>query len=150
MSQEAWAHIPGKRRLVAEAVRVVKPGGVIAFTDIVRLGALPAETAQRLRDGMTFMEIESTEGYAKLLAENACTVEKCTGLGSEWTRILQQRHAMYRSLKESTIAKFGKGGFERYDAAYGFFVSLYESKALGGVRYVARKSTVPGKPTGRQ
>lgn len=146
MSQEAWVHIPDKHRLVAQAVRVLKPGGIIAFTDIVRLSALPAETAQRLLDGMTFMEIESAAGYATLLADNACTVEKCTDLGGEWTRILQQRHAMYRSLKESTLAKFGQEGFERYDAAYGFFVSLYARGVLGGVRYVARKSSAPGRP----
>ncbi|NBS56942.1 MAG: class I SAM-dependent methyltransferase [Betaproteobacteria bacterium] len=140
ISQEAWAHIPDKPRLVAEAVRVLKPAGVIAFTDIVRLGPLSADTAQKLRDGMTFTEIESPEGYRELLAENACTVEKRTDLGGEWTRILQQRLAMYRSLKDSTVAKFGVEGYERYDAAYSFFVSLYEGGMLGGVRYVARKT----------
>ncbi len=46
---------------------------------------------------------------------------------------------MYRSLKASTIANFGAEGYKRYDTAYGFFVSLYEQKILGGVRYVARK-----------
>ena len=132
--------------MIAQAVRVLKPGGVIAFTDIVRLGPLSADTAQRLRDGMTFTEIESPAGYAKLLAGNACTVEKCTDLSGEWTRILQQRLAMYRSLKDSTIAKFGVAGFERYDAAYSFFVSLYESNALGGVRYVARKQAEAQSP----
>lgn len=139
ISQEAWAHVPDKARLIAEAVRVLKPGGVIAFTDIVRLEALAAETAQRLREEMTFMEIESPAGYAALLERNGCRMEKCSELGAEWTGILQQRLAMYRSLKESTIAKFGLEGFERYDAAYAFFVSLYASRTLGGVRCVARK-----------
>lgn len=139
ISQEAWVHIPDKQRLVAESVRVLKPGGVIAFTDIVHLGAIDEEARQTLADGMTFREIESLEGYGTLLAENGCMVEKCTNLSNEWILILQERLAMYRRLKESTIAKFGREGYERYDAAYSFFVSLYERKVLGGVRYVARK-----------
>lgn len=139
ISQESWAHIPNKRRLVAESVRVLKSGGVIAFTDIVRVGAMTADAEQRLRDGMAFAEIESPEGYGKLLAENSCVVEKCADLSSEWTQILQQRLAMYRGLKDSTVAKFGVEGYERYDSAYSFFVSLYVDKVLGGVRYVARK-----------
>lgn len=140
ISQEAWAHIPDKPRLIAEAVRVLKPGGVIAFTDIVHREVLPAEAAQKLREGMTFTEIESLEGYAGLLAGNDCMVETCTDLSMEWKAILQQRLAMYRRLRASTIARFGVEGYERYDAAYGFFVSLYEDGVLGGVRYVARKA----------
>lgn len=139
IAQESWAHIPNKRRLVAESARVLKLGGVIAFTDIVRVGAMSADTEQRLHDGMAFSEIESPEGYGMLLADNACVVEKRTDLGGEWTEILQQRLAMYRGLKDSTVAKFGTEGYERYDSAYSFFVSLYVDKVLGGVRYVARK-----------
>lgn len=140
IGQEAWAHIPNKPRLVAEIVRVVKPGGTLAFTDIVHLGALSVETAQKLRAEMTFIDLESPAGYARLLEDNACTVERCTDLSESWTRVLRQRHAMYRSLKDATIAKFGEEGYARYDAAYSHFVSLYEDAILGGVRYVARKT----------
>ncbi len=110
-----------------------------AGTEFVRLVSLPQDTARRLHAGMTFSEIESPEVYGDLLAANACMIEKRTDLGAEWTLILQQRQAMYRSLKASTIEKFGVEGYERYDTAYSFFVSLYEAKVLGGVRYVARK-----------
>ncbi len=137
ISQEAWAHIPDKARLVFEAVRVLKPGGKIAFTDIVHLGALSPDAAHRLREGMTFTDIENLETYATRLEDNNCTILQCTDLSSEWKRILRERLAMYRSLKDATIAKFGVEGYARYDAAYSFFVSLYEDGILGGVRYVA-------------
>lgn len=143
ISQEAWAHVPDKRRLVSEAVRVVKPGGKIAFTDIVHLGALSPEAAGRLREAMTFTEIERLESYATRLEDNDCTVLQCTDLSEAWTRILRERLAMYRSLRESTIAKFGVEGYARYDAAYSFFVSLYEDGILGGVRYVAARNGMP-------
>jgi ubiquinone/menaquinone biosynthesis C-methylase UbiE len=50
ISQEGFAHVPDKARLVAEVARLVKPGGVIAFTDIVRRVPLAPEVAQRLYD----------------------------------------------------------------------------------------------------
>jgi sarcosine/dimethylglycine N-methyltransferase len=36
IGQEAFAHVPDKPRLIAECARVVRPGGLIAFTDILR------------------------------------------------------------------------------------------------------------------
>ena len=139
IAQEAWAHIPHKHQLIAQATRVAKRGGVIAFTDIVSVGTLKAPTAQRLFDGMRFSEIASRESYCNLLEAAGCVVEQCVALDAEWTRILQQRHAMYRSLRASTVAKFGEEGYRRYDDAYAFFVSLYERGVLGGARLVARK-----------
>lgn len=81
--------------------------------------------------------IEGLETYATRLEDNGCTVLQRTDLSGEWRRILRERLAMYRSLRDSTIAKFGVDGYARYDAAYSFFVSLYEDGILGGVRYVA-------------
>ena len=139
IAQEAWAHIPNKSGLIAEAVRVAKRGGVIAFTDIVSIGTLDAKTATRLFDGMRFSEIASRATYCALLEAAGCVVEQCEPLDAEWIKILQERHAMYRSLRAPTVAKFGEQGYRRYDDAYAFFVSLYEQGVLGGARLVARK-----------
>ncbi len=139
IAQEAWAHIPNKPQLVREVVRVLKPGGVACFTDILRVGDLDAMTSRRLAEGMTFTEIESVAGYRARFEAGACTVERCTDLGEEWTRVLQARHAMYRSMRDSTVAKFGEEGYRRYDDAYAFFVGLYEKRVLTGARFVIRK-----------
>ena len=40
IGQEAFAHVPDKPRLIAECARVVRPGGIIAFTDILRRDGL--------------------------------------------------------------------------------------------------------------
>lgn len=139
IAQESWAHIPDKPRLVAEAVRVLRPDGVLAFTDIVRRDELPEAVARRLEDGMTFTEIESVPGYVRLLEERACPPVQVDDLSDTWTALLQRRLEMYRSLKDSTVAKFGLARYQAYDDAYGFFVSLYKRSILGGVRVTARK-----------
>ena len=43
-SEDAWCYVPDKPKLIAEAARIVRPGGVIAFTDWVEG---PAGTERR-------------------------------------------------------------------------------------------------------
>lgn len=139
IGQEAWCHVPEKPRLVAECVRVVKPGGAIAFTDILRRTPLqPAEMA-RLEREMAFPSLETLEGYARLLEGNGCTLSVCEDLSELWARILVQRLAMYRSLKADTERKFGVEHFRRWDDTYAFFVGLFGEGKLGGGRFVARR-----------
>jgi len=50
-----------------------------------------------------------------------------------------QRLAMYRGLKDETIARFGADHFRRWDETYAFFVELFGAGKLGGGRFVARR-----------
>jgi len=50
-----------------------------------------------------------------------------TDLISEWTLILIDRNAMYRSLETQTVTRLGREHFDRYDRAYEHFVGLYKS-----------------------
>jgi sarcosine/dimethylglycine N-methyltransferase len=139
LGQEAFAHVPDKPRLIAECARVARPGGVIAFTDILRRPALTPETAARLEREMTFLSLESLGGYARLLAARGCTLLERDDLSAWWTEILKQRLEMYRSLKVTTVAKFGAEHFQRWDDAYAFLVGLFATGELGGGRFVARR-----------
>jgi ubiquinone/menaquinone biosynthesis C-methylase UbiE len=139
IGQEAFAHVPDKPRLIAECVRVVKPGGTIAFTDILRRHGLSAAEFERLRRGMTFQSLESLDGYGRLLAECGCTVIARDDLSAWWTEVLKRRLEMYRSLRDTTIAKFGAAHFQKWDETYAFFVGLFAAGRLGGGRFVARR-----------
>ncbi len=141
MGQEAWCHVPDKPRLIAECARVVKPGGVIAFTDILRRETLSDADQARLAIEMTFPTLESLDGYRDLLEANDCVVEHRDDLSALWTRILVDRLAMYRGLGDHTERKFGSGRKAGWDQAYSFFVGLYQAGRLGGGRFVARRRT---------
>lgn len=140
IGQEAWCHVPEKPRLIAECARVVKPGGVIAFSDILRKAALSEVDMARLTREMTFPTLESLDGYAALLESRGCRVLVRDDLSEHWARILLQRLAMYRGLKDETERKFGAEHFRKWDEMYSFFVGLYQEGKLGGGRFVARRS----------
>jgi hypothetical protein len=59
-------------------------------------------------------------------------IVRVVDLTEGWTRILVERHAMYRSLEAQTVARLGREHFERYDRAYEHFVGLYQSGVLAG------------------
>ncbi len=132
IAQESFAHIPNKARLLAECARVLQPGGRLVFSDILHRGNLSTRDAQRLSEGMTFSEIQTRDGYAEQLSLRGMTVVRQLDLTEEWTRILVERHAMYRSLESDTVARLGREHFERYDRAYEHFVGLYRSGVLAG------------------
>ena len=73
--EDAWCYVQDKPALIAEAARIVKTGGTIAFTDWVEgPGGLADEEALRFMQFMKFPTLESLDGYQKLLQDNRCEV----------------------------------------------------------------------------
>lgn len=139
MSQEAWLHIPDKAAVVGECARVAKPDGTIAFTDVVVRTGLTAAEEQRMAAEMHAPGLATAAQYSGLLEHNGCRIEVADDLAEQWKAILVDRLAMYRSLRDTTIAKFGEARFLQYDSLYNFFVGLFSAGKLGGVRIVARR-----------
>ena len=139
ISQEAFCHIPNKPELLTECVRILKPGGLIAFTDVLEGTSMTTPVRERLRQEMTFTELNTLDGYRVLLETSGCEMKMAEDLSEEWARILVNRLAMYRGLKDQTIARFGSSHFEKWDRTYSFFVGLYASGELGGGRFLAQK-----------
>ena len=120
-------------------MRVLKPGGRMAFTDVLTTDRTSEETRARLQREMTFQELGSSESYRRALERERCVVVETHDVSDEWRVILADRLAMYRSLKDQTVGRYGEAHFDKWDAAYGFFVGLYETGELGGGRFLARR-----------
>jgi SAM-dependent methyltransferase len=71
-----------KAQLIAEAVRLLKPGGVVAFTDWIEgpAGLTEAE-ANRFLAFMKFPNIQDLIGYRDLLVANGCQVLAASDTG---------------------------------------------------------------------
>lgn len=73
--EDAWCYVVDKAKLISEAARLVKQGGVIAFTDWLEGPAeLSASEAERYLKFMKFPNILDLQGYAGLLKANGCEV----------------------------------------------------------------------------
>ncbi len=73
--EDAWCYVIDKPGLIAEAVRLLKPGGIIAFTDWVDGPAKPTDgELVRYRRFMKFPNTLDLEGYVSLLEKQGCEV----------------------------------------------------------------------------
>jgi ubiquinone/menaquinone biosynthesis C-methylase UbiE len=139
IGQEAWVHVPDKRRLVRECARAVRQGGRIAFTDVLARQPLPSPVRERLTRDMSFAAPATLAEYRRFLVEAGCEVLACEDLSDGWAEILKRRLEMYRGLRETTVARFGEAHYRHWVETYGFFVGLFAGGVLGGGRFSARR-----------
>lgn len=73
--EDAWCYVEDKPKMISEAARIVKEGGIIAFTDWVE-GETPMTDAEakRFLAFMKFPNILSIPEYKKLLEQNGCKI----------------------------------------------------------------------------
>jgi len=137
--EDAWCYVEDKARLIKEAVRITKPGGIIAFTDWIEgPKGLAEEEARRINTFMKFPYVETLGGYKKLLEDNGCVVKETTDLTEEFAwcvdlylnmltkqhtydalRIIGDDMAMFQAMggefsylqEKAHEGKFGKGRF---------------------------------------
>ncbi|MEN6519868.1 MAG: methyltransferase domain-containing protein [Armatimonadota bacterium] len=80
--EDAWCYVEDKPQLIAEAARLVKPGGTIAFTDWIEgPSGLTKDEADRFMWFMKFPNLQDTNGYCDLLTANGCDVQVCEDTG---------------------------------------------------------------------
>jgi SAM-dependent methyltransferase len=80
--EDAWCYVVDKIKLISEASRIVKPGGVIAFTDWIegKKRLTDAET-KRFLTFMKFPNVQDVDGYRDLLEDTGCDVIKAEDTG---------------------------------------------------------------------
>lgn len=80
--EDAWCYVGDKARLIAEAVRIVRPGGTIAFSDwLAGPEAMSAHEADRFLQFMKFPNILEVDEYRALLEDCGCRVATAEDTG---------------------------------------------------------------------
>lgn len=139
VSQEAFCHVPDVRRAVAEAFRILKVGGRLAFTDWIANQPLSAADAQLMWAGMAIQPPRSIPEYRSLVESTGLGVISTKDLTEDWGPILKQRLAMYQRLREEARQAGTPMGHDAFHESYIRFVDLIQERKLGGVRIVAAK-----------
>jgi len=75
--EDAWCYVTDKDKLVSEAARLLKVGGIVAFTDWVEGPAgLTSEEAARFNTFMKFPDMQTVPGYRALLEKHGFDVRE--------------------------------------------------------------------------
>ncbi|WP_449257787.1 methyltransferase domain-containing protein [Chlorobium limicola] len=138
--QDAWCYITDKKRLIDECARVLKPGGILAFTDWLETGPMPAEEWQALHEFMVFPYMETLEGYATM-AENAGlrVIEKEDLTPDFTTHIQTYLDNVQNDFRQGIVDNYGQ---EMYDEVVRGITLWRDASAAGKTgrgRLVARK-----------
>lgn len=140
--EDAWCYVEDKARLVAEAARLVKPGGTLAYTDWVA-GPVPMDAAEvaRFLAFMKFPNVASIDGYRELLEGAGCTVEiaEDTGCFAEYVDLylaMVERQLTYDALR---IVGFDTAALGVIGGEMRFLGELARNGKLIQGRFVARK-----------
>ena len=139
VSQEAFLHVPDKGQALQEAFRILRRGGRLAFTDLVRHQALADEDATLLWQGMAIQTLEDPAGYRRLLGAAGFRIIAIEDLTSEWGPILTERLDMYLRMRGEAEASGAPAGDDAFYRAYVRFVALVVGRGLGGLRATAEK-----------
>ncbi len=67
--QEAWCHVLDKDKLIAEASRVLKPGGKLGFTDWIVTGQIADAELKALMEMMVFPNMQSFGGWQEAMKQ---------------------------------------------------------------------------------
>ena len=103
--QEAWCYVTDKNRLIQETHRVLKPGGMIGFTDWIITGKITPSELDPLYDSMAFPYMESIEGYQELLKKNGFKVIEALDQTEEFAKCFDDYHQKVTVVLKPTIQK---------------------------------------------
>jgi ubiquinone/menaquinone biosynthesis C-methylase UbiE len=138
--QDAWCYVTDKERLIRECARVVKPGGVVAFTDWLETGPMTDEEWMALHTFMVFPYMETLDGYAVLAEAAGLTVIEKEDLSLDFAEHVPVYLGMVQSQYRQDI--MNGYGQEMYDEVVRGLILWRDASAAGKVgrgRIVARK-----------
>jgi ubiquinone/menaquinone biosynthesis C-methylase UbiE len=140
--EDAWCYVEDKPKLIAEAARIVRPGGTIAFTDWVEGPAgLDESEAELFLRGMKFANVQDINGYRELLEKNGCEVLEAsdTGRFAPYVELYVNMVDMQLTYDALRILEFDSEQLEAVANGFRFFGSLAQAGKLAQGRFIARR-----------
>lgn len=138
--QDAWCYITDKERLIREAHRVLKPDGMIAFTDWIQVGNMSDTEWEELNSFMAFPSMETLDGYESILRDNSFNIigtEDLTGDFAHHCHLYQKK--LRNEMKEAVVSGYGKELYEAADEGLDRWVRAADEGKVGRGRITGKK-----------
>ena len=140
--EDAWCYVTDKKQLIAEAVRLLKPRGTIAFTDWIEgPTAFTDGESDRYLKFMKFPNVLDRRGYAALLAQAGCEVltAEDTGQFARHVDLYLDMLNMQLTYDRFRIIGFDVALMESLGAEMNFMRDLAHAGKIAQGRFIARK-----------
>jgi SAM-dependent methyltransferase len=142
-SEDAWCYLVDKPKLIAEAARLVRPGGVIAFTDWVEGPAgLTESEVLRFLGMMSFANVQDIRCYSSLLSTNGCNlrVAEDTGRFPEYVDLYLKMIEMQLTYDVLRTVAFRTDLLETITDGFRFLGELSRAGKIAQARFVAHRN----------
>lgn len=137
--QDAWCHVEDKRSLIAEACRVLAPGGLILFSDWL-LRDWQSTDADEVRRVTASPGIADAEMYLGLLDEFGFVLEAhldtSDRVAGSYVEVLERLRGFERDL----CTRFGQKVFDIVRSKQQMVADAFSSGVLGTGAFAARKA----------
>ncbi len=140
--EDAWCYVVDKESLIAEAVRIVRRDGTIAFTDWVEgSSGLPDAEAERLLRVMSLPSLQDVDGYRRLLEKQGCEVLRSEDTGRfassfDCSTEMLRTQLAFDALE---ILDFDRELLDALEGQLAFVAELGRGRKLSQARFIARK-----------
>jgi ubiquinone/menaquinone biosynthesis C-methylase UbiE len=140
--EDAWCYVVDKAALIAEAVRLTRPGGTIAFTDWVEGPAgLTTDEADQVLEMMTFPSLQDVAWYRSQLEGHGCEilVAEDTGRFGPFFELYSELLRTQLSFDALELLGFSVDLLRVVTEQLAGFGQLGRDGKLGQARFVARR-----------
>lgn len=138
-SQEAFLHAADKRLVLAEAHRVLKPGGRLVFTDLLIRRNTPEADRERIYDRIKLSDMWDRPDYLEALESQGFEVETA----EDWSENVAPTYAWVRAQlldrREEFDERIGPELVARTADALQFWVDAANDGKIGWACFIARK-----------
>ena len=141
ISQDAWCHVPDKRKVVSEAVRMVKREGFIAFTDWVELAHMEPKYLEDVQAAVAAPNFGNPESYNNWLLEEGCEIITHVDISHHFLEKYTMLIANLRLIEPEIRAKYNENVFSIIMQKNELILQAFEDRKIGGTEIVAKKKS---------
>lgn len=141
ISQDAWCHIPEKRRVISEAVRMVKSGGFVAFTDWIELAAMESKYLAEVQTAVAAANFSKPQCYKNWLLEEGCTIISIIDISQHFADRYRTMISNLKLIKSEIVQKYNQNIFSIILEKNELILQAFTDGKIGGTEIVAQKQS---------